>query len=457
MTYFIRRFGHAGTIFFIRDTGAETRSPYDRIQRFRYVRLTGYDKNGFSAYRDRVAGGVGYDMSSIPKIVILGAGYGGIMAAQRLQKELNYNEADVTLVNKHEYHYFTTHLHMPAAGTDEVENAYVPISKLIDEFKIDFVKSTVKEIRLQDKKVILEDGTLTYDYLIIGVGGETETFGVPGMVENALSIRSINSVRVIREHIEKQFARYKQDPRPELLTFVVGGAGFTGIEFVGELSDRIPQLCRNHGIDPSLVKIYNVEAAPTALPGFDPELVEYAMDVLRKKGVNFKIGTAIKECTPEGVQLPEEFIKSATVIWTGGVRGSRLIEQAGIENMRARVKVDAYLRAPGHEDVYVIGDNSLMINPANERPFPPTAQMAMQQGPAAASNIVASIRKQPLKAFAYQSKGTVASLGKNEAIGVVGSKKLKGFWAAQLKKIIDIRWLFTIGGITLALRKGKFL
>lgn len=413
--------------------------------------------NNYGTYIDRGVEGEFIDMSNIPKIVILGAGYGGIMAAQRFQKELNYNEADVTLVNKHEYHYFTTHLHMPAAGTDTLEHTHVAISKLIDEFKIDFVKSTVKEIRLQDKKVILEDGTLSYDYLIIGVGGETETFGVPGMAEHALNIRSINSVRAIREHIEKQFTLYKQDPRPELLTFVVGGAGFTGIEFVGELSDRIPQLCRTHGLDPSEVKIYNVEAAPSALPGFDPELVEYAMDVLKKKGVTFKIGTAIKECTAEGVQLPDEFIKAATVVWTGGVRGSRLIEQAGFESMRARVKVDEYLRAPGHEHVYIIGDNSLMINPENERPYPPTAQMAMQQGPVAASNIVATIRNQSMKKFTFHNKGTVASLGKGEAIGVVGSKKLKGFWAAQLKKVIDVRWLFTIGGVMLAVRKGKFL
>ena len=120
-------------------------------------------------------------MSNIPKIVILGAGYGGILTALRLQKELNYNEADVTLVNKHDYHYITTHLHMPAAGTDNPENARVNISKLIDEFKIDFVKSTVVQIRTQDKKVILEDGTLSYDYLVIGLGGEPETFGIPGL------------------------------------------------------------------------------------------------------------------------------------------------------------------------------------------------------------------------------------------------------------------------------------
>ncbi|MFD0960350.1 NAD(P)/FAD-dependent oxidoreductase [Paenibacillus chungangensis] len=397
-------------------------------------------------------------MSNIPKIVILGAGYGGVLTALRLQKELNYNEADVTLVNKHDYHYITTHLHMPAAGTDNPENARVSISKLIDEFKIDFVKSTVVQIRPQDKKVILEDGTLSYDYLVIGLGGEPETFGIPGLGEHAMNIRSINSVRLIREHIEYQFARYKREPhRTDYLTFVVGGAGFTGIEFIGELADRIPELCKQFDVDPSLVKIYNVEAAPTALPGFDPELVEYGMNVLRNKGVTFRIGTAIKECTPEGVVVGEgEEIKSATVIWTGGIRGNRLIEEAGFETMRGRVKVDEFLRAPDNDNIYVVGDNSLMFNPEG-RPYPPTAQIAMQQGVVCAHNLVASIRNQSLKKFEFSNKGTVASLGKGEAIGIAFGKKYKGRVAAWLKKMIDIRYLFIIGGIPLVLRKGKFL
>ncbi len=398
-------------------------------------------------------------MSSIPKIVILGAGYGGVLTSLRLQKELNYNEADVTLVNKHDYHYITTHLHMPAAGTDNPENARVNISKLIDEFKIDFVKSTVVQIRPQDRKVILEDGTLSYDYLVIGLGGEPETFGIPGMVEHAFNIRSINSVRLIREHIEYQFAKFKREPhRTDYLTFVVGGAGFTGIEFVGELSDRIPELCKQFDVDPGLVKIYNIEAAPTALPGFDPELVEYAMEVLQKKGVTFKIGTAIKECTASGVIVGEgEEIKSQTVIWTGGIRGNRLIDEAGFETMRGRVKVDEFMRAPGHENVYILGDNSLVFNPDGGRPYPPTAQIAMQAGINCAHNLVASIRNQPLKPFVYQPKGTVASLGKGEAIGIAFGKKYRGRTAAWLKKAIDLRYLFIIGGIPLVLRKGKFL
>jgi NADH dehydrogenase len=397
-------------------------------------------------------------MSTIPKIVILGAGYGGILTAQRLQKELNYNEADVTLVNRHDYHYFTTHLHMPAAGTDSIERTRVSISKLIDEFKIDLVKSNVKEIRLSDRKVILQDGTLSFDYLIIALGGEPESFGIPGLSEYAMTIRSINSVRLIREHIEYQFALYKLDEsRTDRLNFIVGGAGFSGIEFVAELADRIPRLCKEYDVDPSLVNIYNVEAAPAILPGFDPELVEYAQNVLVKKGVQFKIGIAIKECMEDGVILANgEVIRSATVVWTGGIRGNRLVEAAGFETSRGRVKVDEYLHAPGYDHVFIIGDNSIMLNPEG-RPYPPTAQIAMQQGVTCAQNVVASIRNKELKKFAFSNKGTVASLGKGEAVASAFGKKYKGWVAAQIKKLVDIRYLFIIGGIPLVLKKGRFL
>ena len=395
-------------------------------------------------------------MSNIPKIVILGAGYGGILTAQRLQKELNYNEADVTLVNRHDYHYITTHLHMPAAGTDTIDHARVPISKLIDEFKIDLVKSAVKDIRPHEKKVFLEDGTLSYDILVISLGGEPETFGIPGMKEHAMTIRSINSVRLIREHIEYQFACYKNDSEASRLRFIVGGAGFSGVEFVSELADRLPRLCKEFDVDPAKVELYNVEAAPTALPGFDKELVEYAMDVLKNKGIILRIGVPIKECFSGGVIIGDgERIEASTVVWTGGIRGNKLIENAGFEVTRGRVKVDEYLRAPGYDHIYIIGDSSLVLN-KDGRPYPPTAQIAMQQGVNCAKNIALSIRGKNLEKFTFSHKGTVASLGKGEAIAIVNGKKWKGWKAAQLKKAVDIRYLYVIGGIPLVLQKGRF-
>ncbi|MBA9087904.1 NADH dehydrogenase FAD-containing subunit [Fontibacillus solani] len=241
------------------------------------------------------------------------------------------------------------------------------------------------------------------------------------------------------------------------MSFVIGGAGCRGVEIVAELADRIPQLCRKYDVDPSLVHVYNVEAAPTALPGFDSEMVDYAMDVLQKKGVEFKTGLAITECKPDGVYLTTgERIKAATVVWTGGVRGNRLIEAAGFETVRGRVKVDEYLHAPGHENVFVIGDSSLIFD-AEGHPYPPTAQMAIQQRIICAQNIVASIRGKELKNFIFSNKGTVVSLGKGEGIALAPGKRYKGWRAVQLKKLIAIRYLFTIGGIMLALRKGRFL
>lgn len=393
-----------------------------------------------------------------PKIVVLGAGYGGMVTALRLQKDLHYNEAEISLVNKHNYHYITTELHQTAAGTMHHDKARVDINELIDTNKVKFVKDIVVEINREEKKVILENSELPYDYLVIGLGSEPETFGIKGLQEHAFSIRSINSVRQIREHIEYQFAKFKTEPeRTDYLMFIVGGAGFTGIEFIGELADRVPELCSEFDVDRNLVKVINIEAAPTVLPGFDTALVEYAMEILTTKGVEFKINTPIQECTPDGVILATgEEIKSATVVWTGGVRGNSIVENSGFETMRGRVKVDEYLRAPGHEDVFIVGDCALIINEEVNRPYPPTAQIAIQHGENCAYNIIANIRGGGLKLFKPVIKGAVASLGRGEAIGVVGKRKISGTTASLMKKIIDMRYLFIIGGASLVLRKGRF-
>ncbi|USG66849.1 NAD(P)/FAD-dependent oxidoreductase [Brevibacillus ruminantium] len=394
---------------------------------------------------------------STPKILVLGAGYGGLLTTLHLQKKLNYNEAEITLVNKHNYHYITTWLHEPAAGTAPADHARVSLDQIIDMNKIDFVKDTVKSIQPEERTVTLDSGTvLSYDYLVIGLGSEPETFGIEGLKEYAFSIRSINAVRQIREHIEYMFAKFKMEPhRTDYLTFVVGGAGFTGIEFSGELADRIPELCQEFDVDPSLVKIYNIEAAPTALPGFDPELVTYAVDVLSNKGVEFMIGTAIKQCTPDGVLLATgEEIKSKTVVWAAGVRGNSIVEKSGFEVMRGRVKVDEFLRAPGYDNVFVVGDCALIFNDEG-RPYPPTAQIAVQEGEALGDNLAALIRGEVMMPFKPALMGSLASLGKGEGIGMVGTKKLFGSTAALMKKASDLRYLYKIGGPGLALKKVR--
>lgn len=399
-----------------------------------------------------------------PKIVILGAGYGGLMTAVRLQKALGVNEAEITLVNKHDYHYETTWLHEASAGTIHHDKARYKISDVIDSSKVKLIISTVKSIDREGKRVLLDDGELAYDYLVIGLGGESETFGIKGLKEYAFSISNINAARQIREHIDYQFATYhtEEEKRDERLVIVVGGAGFTGIEFLGELGNRIPELCKEYDVDQNKVRVLCVEAAPSALPGFDPALVEYAVNQLQRKGIEFKIGTAIKECTPEGIIVAKgendvEEIKAGTVVWAAGIRGNSIIEESGFEAMRGRVKVDPYLRAPGHEDVFIIGDSSLVINEEINRPYPPTAQIAMQQGENLAKNLTILIREQgELEKFVPNLKGTVCSLGHDDAIGVVFGKKISGSSASLMKKVVDNRSLFMIGGPSLVMKKGKF-
>lgn len=399
-----------------------------------------------------------------PNIVILGAGYGGLMTATRLQKNLGVNEAEIFLVNKHYYHYETTWLHEASAGTLHHDKVRYDIEAVVDRNKVTFIEDSVKKINTEDKKVILEGQELSYDYLVVALGGESETFGIQGLKEYAFTITNVNKARQIREHIEYQFATYQSEEEKDetRLKIVVGGAGFTGIEFLGELANRVPDLCQEYDIDYHKVKIICVEAAPTVLPGFDPELVDYAVSHLERKGVEFKIGTAIKECTPEGIIVAKgenevEEIKANTVVWAAGVRGNSVIEESGLEAMRGRVKVDSKLRAPGHDDVFIIGDSSLVINEEINRPYPPTAQIAMQQGELCAKNITSLVRgKEQLEDFVFDNKGTVCSLGEDDGVGIVFGKKIYGAKAAFMKKVIDNRALYMVGGPSLVFKKGKF-
>ena len=397
-----------------------------------------------------------------PKIVVLGAGYGGLSTVVKLQKSIGTDEADIVLINKNDYHYESTWLHEAAAGTLSPDQIRYDIKSVISEPKVKFVKATVEAIDVKGKVVTTDVGTHAYDYLVIALGYEGETFGIAGLDKYALAMANVNSARQIRDHIDYQFATWSLDEVKDdsRLTIVVGGAGFSGIELLGELGNRVPELCKEYDVPFEKVRVLCVEAAPMVLPGFDPELVDYAVRQLNAKGIEFSIGTPVVEATPEGVNIKKgedefEFIKAGTVIWAAGVRGNRLIEESGIENMRARVKVDKDLRAPGYDDVFIVGDCALMINEEINRPYPPTAQIAMQQGDVCANNIIALIKGQPTSEFVPDLKGSICSLGEGDAIGDVFGKKLTGKKASFMKKIVDNRALFLIGGPLLVLKKGK--
>ena len=394
------------------------------------------------------------------KIIILGAGYGGLTAAIELQRILKGNEAEVTLINNHPNHCVSTWLHKVAAGSVEPAYCHVPILSLLNNQRITFIQAKVEAILYKQNKILLNNNTsFSYDYLIISLGSEPETFGIPGLKEHAWVINHVDGARRLREHIETMFMKYRRVPEnAHYLHFVVGGAGFTGIQFVGELADAIPAYCKKYGIHPKKVNITCVEAGSSILRGLCPSLIDYAKESLERKQVTFKIETAFKACESGYVLLSSgEKLKASTIVWTGGVRGNRIIEKSGFNTKRGCTPVDDTLRAMGQDHIFMIGDVSLFINKETNRPYPPTAQIAVQQGRLCASNVTAAIRKKPLKPFQPTHRGTLVSLGKDDAVGEVFGHRLRGKKVLCMKWLVDVGYLYSIGGLDLVFKKkGPF-
>jgi NADH dehydrogenase len=389
-----------------------------------------------------------------PKIVILGSGYAGIMTTKNLEKLLKPDEAEIILINKHDYHYVTTQLHKTGAGTASDEKIAMPIRELIDNKKVKFKRATVSSLDFNNKRVLLEGGeTVAYDYLVAALGFDIETFGTPGVKEHTLNLRSFRSSKKVFEHILEQFSLYKKDKDESRLTFVVAGAGFTGIELVGELIEKLPELAKAYDVPFDKIKIINVEAAKTVLPNFDKKAIDYTTNLLKEKGVDLRTSTKIIECAENYIKVePGVEIPTKTIIWSCGVRGHRLFEEAGLKTVRGRLPVDKFLRVPNLENVFCIGDNSLFYKD-EKTVLPPTAQVALQQAPVCAKNIVAAIRGEQMQEFEYHHKGSVASISDAYAVGKIGPVVIKGKFAAFMKQVIEMRYLFYLGGPSLMIKQ----
>ncbi|BGE82932.1 NADH dehydrogenase [Staphylococcus petrasii] len=396
------------------------------------------------------------------KVLVLGAGYAGLQAVTKLQKELSADEADITLINKNKYHYEATWLHEASAGTLNYEDLIYPIESVIKEDKVKFINAEVTKIDRNAKKVETNHGIYDYDILVVALGFESETFGIDGMKDHAFQIENIETARRLSRHIEDKFANYaaSKEKDDKDLAILVGGAGFTGIEFLGELTDRIPELCNKYGVDQNKVRITCVEAAPKMLPMFSDELVNYAVNYLEDRGVEFKIATPIVACNEKGfvvkVNDQEQQLEAGTAVWAAGVRGSKLMEESFEGVKRGRIINKQDLTIEGHDDIFVIGDCSAFIPAGEERPLPTTAQIAMQQGEHVAKNIKNILNGEATTDFEYVDRGTVCSLGSHDGVGIVYGRDIAGKKAAFMKKVIDTRAVFKIGGVGLAFKKGKF-
>ncbi len=397
------------------------------------------------------------------KVLVLGAGYAGLSTVSKLQKIIGVQEADITLINKNEYHYESTWLHETAAGSMNWEDGVYPIAKVVDNMKVRFIPAEVTKINRDQQIVETTQGEFEFDTLVVSLGFESESFGIKGMDEFATTIVSPETAVTTREEIEQNFIKYKTSKDPKDLSILVGGAGFTGVEFLGELVETLPELCKIHGIDYNDVKITCVEAMPSMLPMFSDELTQYAVDFLESRGVEFMLGTAIVAANENGfvvkVNDEEVQLEASSVVWTAGVRGSRLMEESFEGVKRGRIIVKEDLTIDGYPNIFAIGDVAAVMNGTGEnaRPYPTTAQIAMQLGEHTAKNIKLNLNGEKMEPFSYDDKGTVCSLGAKDGIGVVFGREIKGKSAAFMKKVIDTRAVLKIGGAVLGATKGKFL
>ncbi|REH79305.1 NAD(P)/FAD-dependent oxidoreductase [Staphylococcus felis] len=400
-------------------------------------------------------------MAERKKVLVLGAGYAGLQTVSKLQKQLSEEEAQITLINKNDYHYESTWLHEASAGTISYEDLLYPVESVLKNH-VNFVRAEVTKIDRNAKKVETTNGVFDFDILVVALGFESETFGINGMKEYAFQIENVHTAREISRHIEDKFANYaaSKEKNDKDLAILVGGAGFTGVEFLGELTDRVPELSSKYGVDQSKVKITCVEAAPKMLPMFSDELVNHAVSYLEERGVEFKVGTPIVAANEKGfvvkVNDEEQQLEANTVVWAAGVRGSQLMEKSFEGVKRGRIVTNQDLTIDGYDDIFVIGDVSAFIPEGEERPLPTTAQIAMQQGEHTAKNIKHILNGEPTENFKYVDRGTVCSLGSRDGVGVVYGREITGKKAAFMKRVIDTRAVFKIGGMGLAFKKGKF-
>lgn len=393
-------------------------------------------------------------MSDLKKIVILGAGYAGVEAAKVLSKKLKKDHSvEITLINDNPFQTLLTELHEIAGHRTEKESVMVDLYNVFKATKVNFVRDRIESIDYEAKTLTSNKETYKYDYLVIGCGAEPAYFGIEGVKEYGFTIWSLKDALKIREHVEKSFeaARDERDvaKRKELLSFVVAGAGFTGIETVGELFEWKDVLCDKYGIDKNEVAIYNVEAMPTILPILRPSLQTKAANFLTKKGVKLMTNAPIVKATPDSIVLKDgQEIKTKTLIWTCGVQGNSFTASQGLTpGKRNRVQVNDYMQSMDKEEVYLVGDNAYYE--IDGKPIPQIVETALQTGECAAHNIAADITKTEKKKFALNTHGFMVSIGSHYCVAELMGTPMSGFIAMAMKHLVNLHYLWGVGGVRL--------
>ncbi|MDR1073380.1 MAG: NAD(P)/FAD-dependent oxidoreductase, partial [Treponema sp.] len=399
------------------------------------------------------------------KILIIGGGYAGIAAAKKLAvKFKKQDDITITVVDKQPFHTLMTELHEVAGRRVEPDSVRVPYSKIFSASKVTVKLDTITSIDFKKKQAASETASYPYDYLILGTGAEPEFFGIPGVKENSFTLWSYDDAMKLRFHLDAVFEKAVAEPDPEkqkkALTFVVAGAGFTGIEMAGELLEWRDEMCQKWLLDKSKARIVIVEAMPTILPIFEKDLADKIEAYLKKHDVELMTGTAITGAEPGVVKLKTgASLETSTFIWTAGVTGNSFADSLGLsvgpfgknppdpskKNRKGRLLVTNEMRSVDYPDVFAVGDNLWFIE--DEKPLPQIVETAIQTGATAAENIIADIEGKPAKQFKSNYHGFMVSVGGKYAVSNAMGIKMSGIFAQAMKHFVNLHYLIGVAGI----------
>lgn len=399
------------------------------------------------------------------KVLVIGGGFGGVFAAKALEKQ-GRGKLDVELVNANNYFVFQPLLPEVAASSIHSADAVVPLRQLLRRLQVR--QAEVMGIDFKEKKVIVVQGArrvpidLHYDELVIALGTSVDLNRFPGLPEHALTMKDLADAHRLRTHVIGclETADVTDDPavRQQLLTFVAVGAGFSGVETIAEMRELVRRALKYYtNIRAEEIKFYLIEYAPRILPTFPADLAEYATRRLTIHGIEVLTGVGTKSATGTAVELTDgRIIPTSTIVATIGNGPHRLVSTLGLDMQWGRIKTDRFMRVPGHDGVWALGDAALipLVEHPGEDPAhyaTQTAQFAVREGAQIASNIIAKIEDQELKPFAYTSRGSLASLGMSKAVADVYGIKLSGTLAWLLWRGFYLSFL---PGFTAKLRVG---
>ena len=372
-----------------------------------------------------------------PHVVIVGAGFGGLYAAQALGRA----PVRVTVIDRRNHHLFQPLLYQVATAALNPSDIAAPTRWILRKQRnTSVLLGEVTAVDLESKRVRLADGEIGFDCLVLAPGVTHSYFGHDEWAAHAPGLKTIEDALEIRRRILLAYEAAEREGdagrRREWMTFVIVGGGPTGAELAGALAEIARHALAEdfRAIDPREARIVLVEGLPRALSSFLPDLAEKARQALERLGVEVRTGTRVTGVDATGVTLDGERLAARTVIWAAGVEASPLAPSLGVPLDRAgRVIVEPDLSVPGHPDAYVIGDLAAVVQ--DGAPVPGVAPAAMQEARHAAANILRTLRGEPTRPFRYLDKGTFAVLGRGAAVGVLrGGLKLWGFpaWLAWL-------------------------